>query len=122
MLSIGTQKRIISKGISGTYKLYNIGFKKCTQIFGKQAKFLVNKFDAELPIGTQKSISQFFNYLFISGLHIYKVLTRKTRFLKRSKNASALFSSTCIFKYLKIMKIIHIRERPARRLTNTDYQ
>ena len=83
---------------------------------------MVNKFDAELSIGTQKSISQFFNYLFISGLRIYKVLTRKTRFLKRSKNASALFSSTCIFKYLKIMKIIHIRERPARRLDDTEYQ
>ena len=122
MLPIDTQKRISSKGTSGTYQHYNFGFKKCTQIFGKQAKFLVNKFDAELSIGTQKSISQFFNYLFISGLRIYKVLTRKTRFLKRSKNASALFSSTCIFKYLKIMKIIHIRERPARRLTNTDYQ
>ena len=36
----------------------------------KQAKFLVNKFDAEFPIGTQKSILQFFNYLYISGLHI----------------------------------------------------
>ena len=36
----------------------------------EQAKFLVNKFDAELPIGTQKSILQFFNYLYISGLHI----------------------------------------------------
>ena len=36
----------------------------------KQAKFLVNKFDAELPIGTQKNILQFFNYLYISRLHI----------------------------------------------------
>ena len=57
MLPIDTQKRISSKGTSATYQHYNFGFKKCTQIFGKQAKFLVNKFDAELSIGTQKSIS-----------------------------------------------------------------
>ena len=57
MLPIDTQKRISSKGASGTYQHYNFGFKKCTQIFGKQAKFLVNKFDVELSIGTQKSIS-----------------------------------------------------------------
>ena len=68
MLSIGTQKRIISKGISGTYKLYNIGFKKCTQIFGKQAIFLVNKFDAELPIGTRNGIYEKCNYLYINEL------------------------------------------------------
>ena len=69
MLSIGTQKRIISKGISGTYKLYNIGFKKCTQIFGKQAIFLVNKFDAELPIGTRNGIYEKCNYLYINELY-----------------------------------------------------
>ena len=40
----------------------------------------------------------------------------KTRFLKRSKNASALLSSTCVFKYLKIMKIIHIPQQPVRLL------
>lgn len=69
MLSIGTQKRIISKGISGTYKLYNIGFKKCTQIFGKQAIFLVNKFDAELPIGTRNGIYEKCNHLYINELY-----------------------------------------------------
>ena len=69
MLSIGTQKRIIGKGISGTYKLYNIGFKKCTQIFGKQAIFLVNKFDAELPIGTRNGIYEKCNYLYINELY-----------------------------------------------------
>ena len=56
MLPIDTQKRISSKGTSATYQHYNFGFKKCTQIFGKQAKFLVNKFDAELPIGTRNGI------------------------------------------------------------------
>ena len=58
ILPIGTRKRISSKGTSGTYQHYNFGFKKCTQIFGKQAKFLVNKFDAELPIGTRNGILQ----------------------------------------------------------------
>ena len=57
MLPIDTQKRISSKGTSSTYQHYNFGFKKCTQIFGKQAHFLVNKFDAELPVGTQNGIS-----------------------------------------------------------------
>ena len=44
------------------------------------------------------------------------MLTEKTRFLKRSKNASALLSSTCVFKYLKNQRFIRIPERPARRL------
>ena len=61
MLPIDTQKRISSKGTSGTYQHYNFGFKKYTQIFGKQAEFLVNKFDAELPIGTRNGISQKYN-------------------------------------------------------------
>ena len=46
----------------------------------------------------------------------------KTRFRRDTKNASALLSSTCFFMYLKNPKIIHIRERPARRLTEADYQ
>ena len=46
----------------------------------------------------------------------------KTRFGRDTKNASALLSSTCVFIYLKNPKIIHIRERPVRRLTGTDYQ
>ena len=46
----------------------------------------------------------------------------KTRFGRDVKNASALLSSTCVFMYLKNPKIIHIRERPARRLTDADYQ
>ena len=46
----------------------------------------------------------------------------KTRFGGDAKNASTLLSSTCVFKYLKNKKFIHIRERPARRLTRTDYQ
>ena len=46
----------------------------------------------------------------------------KTRFWGRHKNASTLLSSTCVFKYLKNKKFIHIRERPARRLTDADYQ
>ena len=29
--------------------------------FGKHTYFLVNKFDAEMPIGTRMSIFQFFN-------------------------------------------------------------
>ena len=46
----------------------------------------------------------------------------KTRFGRDTKNASALLSSTCVFMYLKNPKIIHIRERPGRRLTDADYQ
>ena len=46
----------------------------------------------------------------------------KTRFWGRRKNASTLLSSTCVFKYLKNKKFIHIPERPARRLTDADYQ
>ena len=46
----------------------------------------------------------------------------KTRFGRDTKNASALLSSTCVFMYLKNPKIIHIRERPARRLDDTEYQ
>ena len=46
----------------------------------------------------------------------------KTRFGRDVKNASALLSSTCVFMYLKNPKIIHIRERPGRRLTDADYQ
>ena len=47
---------------------------------------------------------------------------QKTRFGRDVKNASALLSSTCVFMYLKNPKIIHIRERPGRRLTDADYQ
>ena len=36
--------------------------------FGKHAYFLVNKLDAEMLIGTQKNIFQFFNYLYIRSL------------------------------------------------------
>ena len=46
----------------------------------------------------------------------------KTRFGGDAKNASTLLSSTCVFKYLKNKKFIHIRERPGRRLTDVDYQ
>lgn len=46
----------------------------------------------------------------------------KTRFGRDTKNASALLSSTCVFMYLKNPKIIHIRERPARRPTDVDNQ
>ena len=60
---------MISKSIYGTYKLYNIGFKKSTQIFGKQVIFLVNKFDAELPIGTRNGIYKKCNYLYINELY-----------------------------------------------------
>ena len=46
----------------------------------------------------------------------------KTRFGGDEKNASTLLSSTCVFKYLKNKKFIHIRERPARRLTRIENQ
>ena len=46
----------------------------------------------------------------------------KTRFGGDAKNASTLLSSTCVFKYLKKRKFIHILQQPARRLTGTDYQ
>ena len=46
----------------------------------------------------------------------------KTRFGGDEKNASTLLSSTCVFKYLKNKKFIHIRERPVRRLTDVDNQ
>ena len=46
----------------------------------------------------------------------------KTRFGGDAKNASTLLSSTCVFKYLKNKKFIHIREHPARRLTDVDNQ
>ena len=45
----------------------------------------------------------------------------KTRFWGRRKNASTLLSSTCVFKYLKNKKFIHIPERPGRR-DDTEYQ
>ena len=43
------------------YKVQKISRNNHTQIFGKQARFLVNKFEAELPIGTRKGISQKYN-------------------------------------------------------------
>ena len=46
----------------------------------------------------------------------------KTRFGGDAKNASTLLSSTCVFKYLKNKKFIHIRERPVRRLDDAEYQ
>ena len=43
------------------YKVQKISRNNRTQIFGKQARFLVNKFEAELPIGTRNGISQKYN-------------------------------------------------------------
>ena len=60
--------------------------------------------------------------LIIYQLFVFSMFPEKTRFWGRRKNASTLLSSTCVFKYLKIMKIIHIQERPARRLDDTEYQ
>ena len=39
----------------------------------------------------------------------------KTRFGGDAKNASTLLSSTCVFKYLKNKKFIHILRLPVRR-------
>ena len=46
----------------------------------------------------------------------------KTRFGGDEKNASTLLSSTCVFKYLKNKKFIHILQLPGRRLTDVDNQ
>ena len=43
------------------YKVQKISRNNRTQIFGKQAHILVNKFEAELPIGTRNGISQKYN-------------------------------------------------------------
>lgn len=43
------------------YKVQKINRNNRTQIFGKQARFLVNKFEAELPIGTRNGIFQKYN-------------------------------------------------------------
>jgi hypothetical protein len=43
------------------YKAKKISRNNRTQIFGKQAHILVNKFEAELPIGTRNGISQKYN-------------------------------------------------------------
>ena len=43
------------------YKVQKISRNIRTQIFGKQARFLVNKFEAELPIGIRNGISQKYN-------------------------------------------------------------
>ena len=58
----------------------------------------------------------------ITRIAFSKMFPEKIRFWGRTKNASTLLSSTCVLKYLKNKKFIHIRERPARRLTRTDYQ
>ncbi len=43
------------------YKVQEISRNNRTQIFGKQGRFWVNKFEAELPIGTRNGISQKYN-------------------------------------------------------------
>ena len=46
----------------------------------------------------------------------------KTRFGGDEKNASTLLSSTCVFKYLKNKKFIHILQLPGRRPDGAEYQ
>ena len=55
-----------------------------TQFFGKQARFFVNKFEAELPIGTRNGISQ--NIInCISVICNFKNISRKNTILGRCK-------------------------------------
>jgi hypothetical protein len=66
---------------------------------------LVNKFDAELPIGTRNGISQNYNRLFINDFCSLKILTRKTPFSREEKTQVLYYQALAFLDISKIREL-----------------